>query len=158
MLRHACGYALATEGMIRGHCKPILDTATSNIQCAIPSYPRHASRTSGGSDVRVGSNQRSVDEYGQRFKVVTITVLLARAARFRYCPPQRHTGGGCIRRGGRVCTATHCHRNFPADACPTCRWPVATTTTRTVARSTSRSARTRSGGVALLPELRKPSL
>ena len=37
MLRHACGYALATGGTARGHCKPIWATRTFSTRCDIRS-------------------------------------------------------------------------------------------------------------------------
>src|SRR5262245_25174680 len=48
MLRHACGFALANKGMIRGLFRPTWGTRTSSTRCAILCWRLIASRTSGG--------------------------------------------------------------------------------------------------------------
>ena len=50
MLRHACGYALATEGMTRAPYMLTSVTGTSSIRCDTRSGRRRGSRISGAAN------------------------------------------------------------------------------------------------------------
>jgi type 1 fimbriae regulatory protein FimB/type 1 fimbriae regulatory protein FimE len=52
MLRHACGFALASKGHTPAPFRPISVTRTSSTPCAIPSCRRLGSRTFGGLSLK----------------------------------------------------------------------------------------------------------
>ena len=50
MLRHACGFKLANDGVDTGPSRPILATSRSSIRCVTPSWHQLGSKAYSGTD------------------------------------------------------------------------------------------------------------